>query len=86
MNTQVLSATKARNNFFQLLDQAHLENKTFIIKKGNIPVAQISPPSSKTQAKTNWKQLIKQSYTLRKSMNMTSNSVEMIRQDRLHGH
>lgn len=44
-DTQTISATKARNNFFQLLDQALLENKTFIIKKGSIPVANITPPT-----------------------------------------
>jgi antitoxin (DNA-binding transcriptional repressor) of toxin-antitoxin stability system len=52
-DTQTISATKARNNFFQLLDQALLENKTFIIKKGSIPVANITPPQKTTSTKTN---------------------------------
>ena len=38
-----LSATEARNRFFELLDLAKYERKEFIIEKDGVPVAKMIP-------------------------------------------
>ena len=56
MNTVRVSATKARNNFFELLNQVAL-GKQIIIERDSKEVAVITPK----QAKTDWKGLLKAS-------------------------
>lgn len=40
---QNISATEARNNFFNVLKESYLEKKRFLIKKGGIPMVYIIP-------------------------------------------
>jgi len=42
-NTQIISATQVRNNFFNLLTQGYLKQQTYIIKKGGIPLMRLAP-------------------------------------------
>lgn len=56
MNTVRLSATSARNKFFELLNQVALGTQV-IIEKDNKEIAVISP----RVAKTDWKNLVKAS-------------------------
>ncbi len=56
MNIIKISATKARNNFFSLLEQVAL-GKQVIIEKDNEEIAILSPKKTKT----NWSSLIKAS-------------------------
>lgn len=57
MITLRVSATKARNNFFELLNQVSLGDTEVIIEKDSKEVAVISPK----KAKTDWKALLKAS-------------------------
>lgn len=50
MNLQTLSATKARNNFFDILDQV-LQGKSFVVERNEKPVAMISHVESGTDIK-----------------------------------
>ena len=43
-NIIFVDASKARNDFFNILDSVYLNNKSFLIKKAGIPVAEISRP------------------------------------------
>src|SRR6266700_4043472 len=54
MNTIIISATKARNTFFSLLDKV-ASGTEVIMKKDDEEVAVLSPK----QKKTNWKALLK---------------------------
>lgn len=56
MNTLRVSATKARNNFFELLNQVAM-GKQVIIEKDSKEVAVISPK----ETKTDWESLLKAS-------------------------
>lgn len=60
MNTIRLSATSARNNFFDLLNQVLL-GKKFIIERDNKEVAIIMPRTYKTD----WKGLLKASKAIK---------------------
>lgn len=51
MNTIRISATKARNNFFNLLDQVASSDVQIIIEKDNKEVAIISHKKTKTDLK-----------------------------------
>lgn len=51
MNTIRISATKARNNFFSLLDQVASSDVQIIIKKDNKEVAVLTPREKKTDIK-----------------------------------
>lgn len=55
MNTLRISATKARNNFFELLNQVALGNTQVIIEKDSKEVALLSPK----EKKMDWKGLKK---------------------------
>jgi len=57
---QTISATKARNNFFTLLEESFLQNQPFIIKKSNIPLAYLIPVSKedKTEESDRIKELL----------------------------
>jgi antitoxin (DNA-binding transcriptional repressor) of toxin-antitoxin stability system len=50
MSLQTLSATKARNNFFDLLDQVLL-GKSFVVERNDKPVAMISNIKAQTDLK-----------------------------------
>jgi hypothetical protein len=43
-NMIFVDASRARSNFFNILDSVYLKNKSFLIKKAGIPVAEISRP------------------------------------------
>lgn len=45
-NITFIDASKARIDFFKILDWVYLNNKSFLIKKAGIPVAEISKPKS----------------------------------------
>lgn len=50
MNT-TLSATEARNRFFELLDRAIYRNEEFTIEKGGKPAVKITPAVTKRSPK-----------------------------------
>lgn len=70
-----IDASKARNNFFNILMRAY-KGEVFLIKKAGIPVAKISKPSLDNKRsildfagalkKINDKKLIKRIYNVRK--------------------
>lgn len=60
MNTITVSATKARNSFFELLNQVILGTEV-IVKRDNREVAVIAPK----KVKTDWKVLLKASKKVR---------------------
>ena len=43
-NATFIDASKARIDFFKILDWVYLNNRSFLIKKAGIPVAEISKP------------------------------------------
>ena len=43
VQVQTINATKARNNFFGLLKASYLQDQTFLIEKGGIPMVKILP-------------------------------------------
>lgn len=45
-NIIFIDASKARVDFFKMLDWVYLNNKSFLIKKAGIPVAEITKPKS----------------------------------------
>ena len=45
-NITFVDASKARIDFFKILDWVYLNDKTLLIKKAGIPVAEISKPKS----------------------------------------
>lgn len=88
MTLQPISATKARNDFFNLLNRSFREKKGFIIEKSKIPVAFLIPanaanlmPDFPIIAEDN-AGLIQQLKQFHKTMKMTSDSVEILRQFR----
>lgn len=53
-NLITINASKARNDFFKILERVFLENKVFLVKKAGVPVAEISKPrSAKRKAEEN---------------------------------
>lgn len=51
-NTTFIDASKARIDFFKILDLVYLKNESFFIKKAGIPVAEISKPKSLSKGKS----------------------------------
>lgn len=50
MNTLIpIDASRARNDFFKLLDRVRTHGDRFIIKKAGIPMAEISKPGLKDE-------------------------------------
>lgn len=45
-NITFIDASKARIDFFKILDWVYLKDKSFLIKKAGIPVAEITKPKS----------------------------------------
>lgn len=90
-NIQRINATKARNNFFNLLKKSYLENKTFLIEKGEIPMVYMVPVDfSVTKDSLASKQdqqlrLLRKINKFRNSMKQTNDSVGLIRQMRKYG-
>jgi len=76
---QIISATEARNNFFSIIDQSFLEKKRFLVKKGNIPIAYIGPP---TEITTISDDIFDEIAELKKGMKKGGDSVKLIRQMR----
>jgi len=76
---QTMGATEARNNFFGILENAFLNNQSYLIKKGNIPMAYIS---SANTIKTGETDILDEILELKKKMKKGSDSVELIRQMR----
>lgn len=88
----VINATKARNNFFSLIQESYLEKKLFLVEKADIPVVYIIPFSEKfpidSYSQIKMKEdleTIKEIEKLRKSMPKTSDSVTLLRELRQHG-
>ena len=50
-NITYIDASEARINFFKILDSVFLKDKSFLIKKAGIPVAEISKPKSLSKRK-----------------------------------
>ncbi len=94
MKTMTINATKARNNFFNLLEAAYWEKQQVIIKKNNIPMAKLVPVASKqkasqsqqlsTQAKQNLR-LLRKLKKIQQKMPVTANSVGLIKEMRQDG-
>lgn len=45
-NVTFIDASKARVDFFKILDWVYLKDRSFLIKKAGIPVAEITKPKS----------------------------------------
>ena len=43
MEYKTISATKARNNWFELLNLVYFRGKPFVIKKNNLPIVKLVP-------------------------------------------
>lgn len=88
-NIQSISATKARNNFFNLLKKSYLEKKTFLIEKGEIPMVYMMPVDlvvSEKESKENKQlELLKEINKFRNKMKQTSDSVRLLRKMRRYG-
>ena len=98
-NTQIISATQVRNNFFNLLTQGYLKQQTYIIKKGGIPLMRLAPLDdihfdyiekaekkiSLTKEQTDQLALLEEMAKIRKTMKKTSDSAIMLRKMRRHG-
>ncbi len=76
---QDINATKARNDFFNLLKKSYLDKETFLIKKGDIPMAYLIPVTIADNKDKVKKEVLKQAKELRKSMQKTSDSVDILR-------
>ncbi len=77
---KVISATTARNDFFNLIKQSYLKGKSFLVEKRDIPMVYIIPVN-KVRDK-NQPQLLSQINKLRNSMPETSDSVDLLREMR----
>lgn len=90
-NIQRINATKARNDFFNLLKKSYLENKTFLIEKGEIPMVYMIPvdfsvkKDSPTFEQDQQLILLKKINKFRNSMKQKGDSVRLIRQIRRYG-
>lgn len=91
MQIRKINATKARNDFFNLLKESVLEKQTFIIEKGEIPMAYLVPVSemelnqSLNYGNEAMRQLLKRLKRFRSSMKVTSDSVKLLREARRYG-
>jgi hypothetical protein len=48
---RTINATKARNNFFELLKESYLQDQAFLVEKGGIPMVKILPVRNHTERK-----------------------------------
>lgn len=78
--TTSIGATQARNDFFDLLLKVHNEGRSFIIEKGQIPLARLEPiqkvPLKKQAA------LFARIRTFRSSLPKGHDSVKLLRKMR----
>lgn len=81
-NIQAINATKARNNFFSLLEKAFLEKQTYLIKKGKIPLVYMIPVNIVDDSGQRELKLLTQINKLRESMKITSDSVSLLKEMR----
>jgi len=82
---QAVNATKARNDFFNLLQRSYLEKQTFLIKKGNIPMVYIVPVNAVESQEKKQLVLLNRIKKLRNSIRQSSDSVSLLRKIRQHG-
>ncbi len=83
-----ISATRARNDFFNLLKKSFLEKQAFIIEKGQIPMAYLMPVYEEELIKTGQRsevKLLAELEKFRSSMKKTSDSVGLLRKMRRYG-
>ena len=81
--TTVLKATKARNEFFNLIKESYLLRKVYIIEKDGIPMVYISPYNAEFSNDNLTKDsLLLEIDKFRNSLTKTSNSVDLIREIR----
>lgn len=91
MQIKRINATRARNEFFNLLKESVLEKQTFIIEKGEIPMVYMVPVSeigldrNLNYGSNDMMQLLKRLKRFRSSMKMTSDSVKLLREARRYG-
>jgi hypothetical protein len=76
---QDINATKARNDFFNLLKKSYLDKKTYLIKKGDIPMAYLIPVTIADNKNKIKKAILNRAKELRDSMQETSDSVDILR-------
>lgn len=81
MNTQTIAATQARNDFFDLLLKVHNEGKSFIIEKGQIPLARLEPVQKSPLKKQT--ALFARIRTFRSSLPKGHDSVKLLRKMRI---
>lgn len=89
MDTQTISITKARNEFFDLLMKSYNNESVFEVEKNGILMGVVVPPKiyheeikKKIKVKDEYEErlrFIKRLRKFRNSMPVTSNSVEIIR-------
>lgn len=85
MNVQTIPVTKARNEFFDLIQQTYLNDQTFIIEKNGIPMikwTRFQREMDKEIPETEYEKrmrLYKKIAQNREKMKMTSNSVLILR-------
>lgn len=51
-NVTFIDASKARTDFFKILDWVYFNNKSILIKKAGIPIAEIIKPRSLSRKKS----------------------------------
>ena len=83
-NIQSISATKARNNFFSLLKQSYLHQKTFLVKKNDIPMVYIIPTTLADLQDQDPLAIFNLIHKNQKNMVTTTDSVKILRQIRHH--
>lgn len=91
ISSKKITATEARNNFFNLLKQSFLEKQIYLIEKGEIPMAYLVPVSGVSLGRKldikqrSLKELLEEINQLRDSMKETSDSVGLLKGIRVNG-
>ena len=89
MNIQTIPITKARNEFFDLIDKSYRDNMTFVIEKSGIPVVRWIPYKEEADEKNEMEkrkkereEWIAQVKKLHRGMKKTTDSVLILRKFR----
>ena len=91
VDIQRISATQARNDFFNLLKKSYLEKIPFLIEKGEIPMVYMIPINHSSMNKKNifqnkaQEKLLYKLNKFKNSMKETSDSVILLREMRRNG-